>query len=434
MAYVNFQRSYIRFKLVYYGPGLCGKTTNLEKLHELSEGQVEMVSLETEGDRTIFFDYMPINLGKMGGIETVLKLYTVPGQVRYNRTRRMVLRDVDGVVFVADSQKAALTDNLESLKNLEENLAEEGMDLSSIPMIIQYNKRDLPEVLEIEELERELNPRGLKWFPASAVNGENVKETLTALAREVYTIAMERYGLRDSDQPPIQPIADSASQEKPPAEAEPAEDSPEGEGPRETAVPGEIKDQPETGEETGDTWSVAPPPGSQPPGPVSEPPQDQRVSRKMDTLAPDAVRERWKDSVVPAPELAGVMASMEKRVFTQYVEMREILQQIVMAQVEQDSIDEFRDNIVEAQKQLGAILEQSTINLMAVKETLGSLVTRNDDLQRTVDGMSKTVSGLQEDIKKDIRHEVDKYLSDFLANMEAGGAETEPALEEIDDE
>jgi mutual gliding-motility protein MglA len=195
MAYVNFQRSYIRFKIVYYGPGLCGKTTNLEYLHKLSKGTVEMISLETEGDRTIFFDYMPLNLGKLGGIETVFKLYTVPGQVKYNKTRQMVLRDVDGVVFVADSQAEAMPANLESLNNLAENLSRDGVDPDHLPAIIQYNKRDLPNALPVAELERQLNTRKWPSVAASALAGDGVKETLTRIAQLVFADAAARYGL-----------------------------------------------------------------------------------------------------------------------------------------------------------------------------------------------------------------------------------------------
>ena len=150
----------MRFKIVYYGPDLCGKTTNLEELHKMFGGNVDLVSLQTGDDRTIFFDYMPLNLGKLGNMETVFRLYTVSGQVRDNKTRKMVLRDVDGIVFVADSRKEAMPDNVESLFNLEENLAQEDVELSPLPMVIQYNKRDLENIASIERMEAELNQAG----------------------------------------------------------------------------------------------------------------------------------------------------------------------------------------------------------------------------------------------------------------------------------
>ena len=187
----------MRFKIVYYGPDHCGKTTNLEELHNMFGGSTELVSLRTEGDRTIFFDYMPLNLGKLGNIETVFRLYTVSGQVRDNETRKMVLRDVDGIVFVADSRKEAMPNNVESLFNLEENLAQEDVELSPLPMVIQYNKRDLDNIVSMEKMEADLNQAGRTYFAASALKGENVKKTLLAIAQQVYDVAAERSGLAD---------------------------------------------------------------------------------------------------------------------------------------------------------------------------------------------------------------------------------------------
>ena len=197
MAHVNFQKSFLRFKIVYYGFDLCGKTTNLEELHKMLGGNAELVTLQTEGDRTIYFDYIPLNLGKLGNIETVFRIYTVPGKVRDNKTRKMMLRDVDGVVFVADSRKEAMPSNVESLFNLEENLAQEGVELSTLPMVIQYNKRDLDDIASIEQMEKDLNQAGRPYFAASALKGENVKKTLLAIAQTVYEVATERYGLAD---------------------------------------------------------------------------------------------------------------------------------------------------------------------------------------------------------------------------------------------
>jgi hypothetical protein len=193
MAYVNFMQSTLRFKVVYYGPALSGKTTNLEYVHSLAKDKVELVSLDTEGDRTIFFDYMPLKLGKLGGMETLFKLYTVPGHVKYNSTRQMVLRDADGIVFVADSQRFALPDNLESLKNLRENLAKEGVNWQTIPTMIQYNKRDLPNVMSLDGLQKELNPVGFPFIEASATQGLNIKETLSAICNMVYRKTADQY-------------------------------------------------------------------------------------------------------------------------------------------------------------------------------------------------------------------------------------------------
>src|SRR5205809_4520313 len=159
-------------KIVYYGPGLCGKTTNLQAIHEgTSPGsRGEMVSLETETDRTLFFDLLPLEVGIIGGMKVRLQLYTVPGQVFYNATRKLVLKGVDGVVFVADSQKVALDATLESLSNLRTNLAELGLSTDQVPIVFQYNKRDLRNILPVDALERELNPHGATHFEAAALH------------------------------------------------------------------------------------------------------------------------------------------------------------------------------------------------------------------------------------------------------------------------
>ena len=172
-------------KIVYYGPGLCGKTTNLQAIHEgTSPGsRGEMVSLETETDRTLFFDLLPLEVGIIGGMKVRLQLYTVPGQVFYNATRKLVLKGVDGVVFVADSQAPAMDGNVESLGNLQANLAELGLSLDQLPLVMQYNKRDLRNILPVEALNEALNPRGQPYFEAAALHGVGVFETLKAISR-----------------------------------------------------------------------------------------------------------------------------------------------------------------------------------------------------------------------------------------------------------
>src|SRR5205809_6240530 len=172
-------------KIVYYGPGLCGKTTNLQWIHlkTAPRSRGEMVSLETETDRTLFFDLLPLDVGIIGGMKVRLQLYTVPGQVFYNATRKLVLKGVDGVVFVADSQAPALDGNVESLGNLQVNLAELGLSLDQLPLVMQYNKRDLRNILSVEALNEALNPRGQPWFEAAALHGVGVFETLKAISR-----------------------------------------------------------------------------------------------------------------------------------------------------------------------------------------------------------------------------------------------------------
>jgi mutual gliding-motility protein MglA len=174
VARVVLKNNTIQAKLVYYGPGLCGKTANLQWVNRNVAGGQELMSLATEGDRTIFFDFMPLELGKLRGMDVQFKLYTVPGQVRYNQTRKMVLKNVDGVVFVGDSQEQMMDANLESLDNLFSNLAELGVDAKQVPIVLQYNKRDLPGVLPPAELDGALNKQGYPTFLASAYTGEGV--------------------------------------------------------------------------------------------------------------------------------------------------------------------------------------------------------------------------------------------------------------------
>lgn len=187
MANINLKDRRIECKIVYYGPGRCGKTTNLQYIHDTYKKQVtgEMISIDTQGDRTLFFDFLPLGLGKIRGCDVKVQLYTVPGQVKYRSTRQLVLRGVDGVVFVADSLKVRREKNMLSLKDLHENLKKMGLWINKIPLVLQYNKRDLESeglpLMPVEQMEAELN-RQLKVpsFKASAVNGMGVGETVNA--------------------------------------------------------------------------------------------------------------------------------------------------------------------------------------------------------------------------------------------------------------
>ena len=185
MVFLNYTAMQMTAKIVYYGPGLCGKTTNLHWIHSKTapRSRGEMVSLETEADRTLFFDLLPLDVGVIGGMRVRLQLYTVPGQVFYNATRRLVLKGVDGVVFVADSQLPAAEPNEESLANLRQNLEELGIDPKSVPLVFQFNKRDLRNILPIEKLAQLLNPGGAPVFEAAAVHGVGVFETLKEISR-----------------------------------------------------------------------------------------------------------------------------------------------------------------------------------------------------------------------------------------------------------
>jgi mutual gliding-motility protein MglA len=187
MALVNHTTREINAKIVYYGPGLCGKTTNIHLIyHRIAPNQRgKLISLATETDRTLFFDFLPVELGTIKNYKVRFHLYTVPGQVFYNATRKLVLKGADGVIFVADSQRAMLDANLESLANLRDNFAEQGVNLAEFPMVIQFNKRDLPDLLSTDELNETLNPRKVPFYEAVATTGDGVLKTFTAISKLV---------------------------------------------------------------------------------------------------------------------------------------------------------------------------------------------------------------------------------------------------------
>ena len=196
MVFFNYSTMQMAAKVVYYGPGLCGKTTNLHYIygHTTQESRGEMVSLETETDRTLFFDLLPIDVGSIAGFNTRIQLYTVPGQVFYNTTRKLVLKGVDGVVFVADSQRAMLQTNIESFRNLEENLAEMGLAVDTLPLVLQFNKRDLADICSVDEMNAALNRHNWPYFESSAVTGMGVFETLKGISRFTLMSLKKRLG------------------------------------------------------------------------------------------------------------------------------------------------------------------------------------------------------------------------------------------------
>jgi hypothetical protein len=209
MVFFNYATMQMAAKVVYYGPGLCGKTTNLHHIYGRTApgSRGEMVSLETETDRTLFFDLLPLDVGVIGGFKTRIQLYTVPGQVFYNTTRKLVLKGVDGIVFVADSQRAMKEANVESLANLRTNLAEIGIKLDEIPLVFQYNKRDLANILSVQELEDSVNAQRLcESYEACAVLGQGVFETLKAISR--LTLRSLKKRMLGEDKPaPAKPAA-----------------------------------------------------------------------------------------------------------------------------------------------------------------------------------------------------------------------------------
>ena len=187
MSFINFAAREINCKIVYYGAGLGGKTTNLQWIYEKTTDKQKgkMISLATESDRTLFFDFLPLDLGTVRGFKTRFHLYTVPGQVFYDASRKLILRGVDGVVFVADSQEERMDANVEAIENLEDNLKEHGYDFTKIPYVLQLNKRDLPSAMPVEDLKKELIKKGEPVFEGVAFQGVGVFETLKEVARQV---------------------------------------------------------------------------------------------------------------------------------------------------------------------------------------------------------------------------------------------------------
>jgi signal recognition particle receptor subunit beta len=201
MVLFNYATKEITAKIVYYGPGLCGKTTNLQFIYDSlpSNNKSKMLSLATKTDRTLFFDFLPLDLGKIRGMRTKLQLYTVPGQVYYNSTRQLVLKGADGVVFVADSQDFALDANTESLQNLEDNLKRQGIRIREIPLVIQYNKRDLPNALPVGEIDKEVNKLGVPHFESVATTGIGVEESLKGITQLVLAHLVKKYNLEGTE-------------------------------------------------------------------------------------------------------------------------------------------------------------------------------------------------------------------------------------------
>src|SRR3954466_9424809 len=230
MVFFNYSTMQMAAKVVYYGPGLCGKTTNLHFIyqHTAQESRGEMVSLETETDRTLFFDLLPIDVGSIAGFNTRIQLYTVPGQVFYNTTRKLVLKGVDGIVYVADSQRAMLQANVESFRNLEENLAEMGLAVDTLPLVLQFNKRDLADICSVDEMNAALNRHNWPFFESSGVTGMGVFETLKGISRFTLMSLKKRLG-RNEPAAAARPAAAAPPQPAaPPPGAAPAPAPPAG--------------------------------------------------------------------------------------------------------------------------------------------------------------------------------------------------------------
>lgn len=203
MVSINYAFKEICCKIVFYGPGLSGKTTNLQYVHKKipSPTRGELISLATDQDRTLYFDFLPVDIGRIHGFSVKFQLYTVPGQVYYNATRKLVLRGVDGLVFVADSQRFKMDENIESYQNLGENLSEYRYDMAKLPLVLQYNKRDLPDISSVDELESVLNPKGWPHFEAVAMQGVGVFDTLRCISKLVLDLAKGNKVVPESEAP-----------------------------------------------------------------------------------------------------------------------------------------------------------------------------------------------------------------------------------------
>src|SRR5262249_17626101 len=235
MVQINFALKEVNCKIVFYGPGMSGKTTNLEIVHQKApeENKGELTSISTDGDRTLFFDFMPLDLGNVAGMRTKFQLYTVPGQVYYNSTRKLVLQGVDGIIFVADSDPEKMPENIESYQNLIDNLTEYGKDIRELPHVLQYNKRDLPNAMSVADMDQQLNKFGVPTFEAVAYTGEGVFPTLKTLAGMVLE-SIDRMDNRGGKRPPA---AEAAPKSAPARGAAPPQKGQQ-KGPAPKAAPG----------------------------------------------------------------------------------------------------------------------------------------------------------------------------------------------------
>jgi signal recognition particle receptor subunit beta len=329
MVSINYSSREVCCKIVYYGPGLSGKTTNLLYVHSKvpSDTRGKMISLATEADRTLYFDFLPINIGTINGFAAKFQLYTVPGQVYYNATRKLVLRGVDGVVFVADSQPDKMEENIESLVNLEENLREYGYDINDLPMVIQYNKRDLPGVMAVDELNTRLNTRNLPHFEASATLGNGVFDTLKLIIKLVLEKAKRSATDRarpdvsysePAAEPPVPTPVQQEPDEVPSAPSEPAtpervpvepspvtaEAEPSGQAARSTEPISVAQAEP-----VAEAPAEQPEPSRYRPYPGGEDPEE--LDKKISSASFTPTRREEADDNAPAAEVAGLKTGQD---------------------------------------------------------------------------------------------------------------------------
>ena len=344
MVLFNYSTKELTAKVVYYGAGLCGKTTNLQWIHEKLpiKNKGKMLSLATETDRTLFFDFLPIELGTIRSMKTRIQLYTVPGQVFYNATRRMVLKGADCVVFVCDSQEAMLDANIESMENLRENLEVNEIDPDEVPMVLQYNKRDLPNALPIEILNEKLNRRNLPFYEAIALKGTGVEETLKGVTSMVFRSLAAKYGgeapaaSAPAPSPPVVTPPPPAPAPAPVAPAPKAEAPVQARGPKQAATtlpPLNIEPVPEGAEELLDSLELQAAPEeaveelSLEEEPQELPAMEEVHEEEIETLdldepEPEPVRQNVKATLVSSPDEA---AELRRRIGRPHVPLAEEL-------------------------------------------------------------------------------------------------------------
>jgi len=280
MAVIDYEKKEVNAKIVYYGPGLSGKTSNIHYIYGklMPQHRGELMTLSTKSHRTLFFDFLPVELGEVKGMNTRFFLYTVPGQVFYNNIRKQILQDVDGIVFVADSQAKFKNDNIQSLQNLEENLSEQGKSLKNIPHVITYNKRDMPDIQTIEDLHRQLNKYNAPFFESVAINGDGVLKALTTISKMVLKKLREASSLQTKTEHEGPEEAYGLSDEFIAMKASEAEKLKAEMGDREEEMPPEIPEE---------TEAPAPPP-EQPMAPSPPPPVAPEPEQRAENFPPEA--------------------------------------------------------------------------------------------------------------------------------------------------
>jgi small GTP-binding protein len=428
MSLINYASKEVTLKIVYYGPGLSGKTTNLQYLHAnvSPERRGKLLSLATESDRTLFFDFMPMTLGKIGDFTVKFQLYTVPGQVRYNATRKLVLKGADAVVFVADSQKALKEQNLESYENMLENLRANNLNPEEIPVVLQYNKRDLDEIMSIKVLNKDLNSAGHLTINAEAVNGTGVEETFQLITQLLIKQFASKHKIgfkkpaaaKEAHAQPPKPVeehpAPTADAAPPPpqaqVEAPAAEEKPEpvktAEAVREEPAPPPPPPQPKEVKEPEFPEESAPPP----------PPQPEEVKELEfpEEPAPPPEPEEVKAPEVPeAPAAEPEMPALEER-----PSIEKELEEVAFAKREMPSIDELTpvtERLPESADAASAAISGALSEITAlIKESqLGGWMEK---LVYSVDSTKQTLSELVSELKASRKNQ--ETMIDLLKKIE----------------